>query len=72
MPATTLPLHRRYSAINLCFSELGRRARARRRPDHRLFVSDLVDLTAGVLGADVSEETVRLLDERGGAGTVRG
>ena len=64
MAAATLPLHRRFSAMNLCFSELGRRAAARRRSDHRLFVSDLVDLTAGVLGADVSEETQRLVSER--------
>ena len=64
MTAATLPLHRRFSAIHLCFSELGRRAASRRRADHRLFVSDLVDLTTGVLGADVSEETLRLLDER--------
>jgi AcrR family transcriptional regulator len=67
MPSSTLPLHRRFSAINLCFTELGRRAAmGRRRPDHRLFVSDLVDLTTGVLGADVSDETLRLLAERDG------
>ena len=62
--ARSLPLHRRFSAIHLCFSELGRRAASGRRVDHRLFESDLVDLTAGVLGADVSDETLRLLDER--------
>ncbi|MEM7412426.1 MAG: helix-turn-helix domain-containing protein [Myxococcota bacterium] len=61
---TTLPLHRRFSAMHLCFSELGRRAAARRRGDHRLFVSDLVDLVSGVLGAEVSDETLRLLEER--------
>ncbi len=64
MPTTTLPLHRRFSAIHLCFTELGRRAAARRPRDLRLFVSDLVDLTTGVLGADVSDETLRLLEER--------
>ncbi|MGH0032812.1 MAG: TetR/AcrR family transcriptional regulator [Myxococcota bacterium] len=64
MASATLPLHRRFSAIQLCFSELGRRAASRRRADHRLFVSDLVDLTAGVLGAEVSEETLRLLEEK--------
>lgn len=64
MTAATLPLHRRFSAIHLCFSELGRRAASRRRVDHRLFVSDLVDLTTGVLGADVSDETLRLLEAR--------
>ncbi len=65
MPESTLPLHRRFSAIHLAFTELGRRAGARRRADVRLFVSDLVDLTTGVLGAEVSAETMRLLDERG-------
>jgi AcrR family transcriptional regulator len=64
MPSPTLPLHRRFSAINLCVGELGRRAASRRRSDHRLFVSDLVDLVAGVLGADVSSETLALLVER--------
>ncbi len=64
MADTTLPLHRRFSAMNLCFSELGRRAAARRRGDHRLFVSDLVDLVTGLLSAEVSGETLRLLDER--------
>lgn len=64
MPTSTLPLHRRYSAINLCFTELGRRAAIRRRSDHRLFVSDLVDLTTAVLDAVVSDETHSLLDER--------
>lgn len=64
MADTTLPLHRRYAAISLCFSELSRRAATRRRPDHRLFVSDLIDLVTGVLLADVSDETRHLLDER--------
>ncbi len=64
MSESTLPLHRRFSAVVLCFSELGRRAALRRRSDHRLFVSDLVDLTTGLLCAEVSEETLRLLEER--------
>lgn len=64
MPEATLPLHRRFSSMQLCFHELGRRAASRRRADHRLFVSDLVDLVAGVLGAPVSEETLALLAER--------
>ncbi len=64
MADTTLPLHRRFSATNLCYSELGRRAASRRRGDHRLFVSDLVDLVTGLLSAEVSKETLRLLNER--------
>ena len=72
MPDTTLPLHRRFSAMNLCYSELGRRAAARRRGDHRLFVSDLVDLVTGLLCAEVSKETLRLLEERECAGSTAG
>ncbi len=64
MPDETLPLHRRFSAVQLCFNELGRRAASTRTADHRLFVSDLVDLVAGVLGAPVSDETLTLLAER--------
>lgn len=64
MPEETLPLHRRFSSMQLCFNELGRRASSRRRADHRLFVSDLVDLVVGVLGAPVSDETLALLAER--------
>lgn len=64
MPESTSPLHRRYAAIQLCFGELGHRASTRRRGDHRLFVSDLVDLTTGILDAPVSDETLRLLEER--------
>lgn len=64
MDTITLPLHRRFSAIHLSFTELGRRAGAARRRDHRLFVSDLVDLTTSVLGAPVSDETRALLAER--------
>ena len=54
----------RFAAMQLCFSELARRASTRRRADHRLFVSDLIDLTAGLLTAPVSRETQRLLAER--------
>jgi AcrR family transcriptional regulator len=64
MPESVSPLHRRFAAIQLCFSELGRRASTRRRSDHRLFVSDLIDLTTGILTAPVSRETRTLLEER--------
>ncbi|MDP6981118.1 MAG: helix-turn-helix domain-containing protein [Myxococcota bacterium] len=64
MPDAVSPLHRRFAAAQLCFSELGRRASTRRRGDHRLFVSDLVDLTTAILAAPVSSETQRLLTER--------
>ena len=71
MSDATFPLHRRYSAISLCFNELGRRARNQRRPDHRLFVSDVVDLVTGVLDAVVSDETQQLLEERNASRSSR-
>lgn len=64
MPEAVTPLHRRFAAIQMCSSELGRRAATRRRADHRLFVSDLTDLVAAVLAAPVSSETEQLLTER--------
>lgn len=64
MPDETYPLHRRLAAIQLCFQELGRRAKARRRADHRLFVSNLTDLVSALLEAEVSADTARLLEER--------
>jgi len=64
MPESVSPLHRRFAAMQLCFSELARRASTKRRADHRLFVSDLIDLTTGLLASPVSKETERLLRER--------
>lgn len=66
MPEDLSPLHRRFAAMQLCFSELARRASTRRRADHRLFESDLIDLVEGVLAAPISSETRRLLEEREG------
>ncbi len=66
MSDDTASLHRRYAAVQFCHSELSRRATTRRRADHRLFVSDLVDLTTGILTAPVSDETKRFLAERDG------
>ncbi len=57
-------LHRRFSAIRILFTELGRRAQDPERRDHELFVSHLVDLIAAILAAPVSEETERLLKGR--------
>jgi AcrR family transcriptional regulator len=64
MPAEVDPLHRRFAAMQLCASELGRRSATERRKDHRLFVSDLTDLVAAILDAPVSSETSYLLAER--------
>ncbi|HEX2849870.1 MAG TPA: helix-turn-helix domain-containing protein [Acidimicrobiales bacterium] len=57
-------LHRRFTAIRFSAIELGRRAATAPHTDDRLFVSHLVDLVAAILGAPVSEETVRLADAR--------
>jgi AcrR family transcriptional regulator len=57
-------LHRRFTAIRLAGAELGRRAASGPHADDRLFVGHLVDLVTSVLAAPVSEETVRLADER--------
>ena len=60
-------LHRRFTAMRLVATELGRRASTAPHTDDRLFVSHLVDLVTAVLAAPVSEETLRLADARDGA-----
>ena len=57
-------LHRRFTAIRLAAAELGRRAWSGPHTDDRLFVGHLIDLVSSLLAAPVSEETVRLADER--------
>lgn len=64
MPTEIEPLHRRYAAIQLAYSELRRRASTARRADHRLFESDLVDLVTSILDTAPSPTTRRLLKER--------
>jgi AcrR family transcriptional regulator len=59
------PLHRRFAAIRFAHIEMGRRAGSSPDSDHALFASQLVDLCAALLGAEISPETQRLLDERG-------
>lgn len=58
------PLHRRFAAIRFVHGELASRARERRRRDHRLFTSHLVDLVTAVLAAPVSASTERLIRQR--------
>jgi AcrR family transcriptional regulator len=53
-------LHRRFDSLRIAVSELARRARTGRK-DHRLFISQLLDLVTAVLSAPVSNETQRLL-----------
>ena len=57
-------LHRRFTAIRFSAAELGRRAVTAPHTDDRLFVEHLVDLTAALLVAPVSEETLRLAADR--------
>jgi len=60
-------LHRRFTAMRLAAGELGRRASTAPHTDDRLFVSHLIDLVTAVLAAPVSEETLRLADDRDSA-----
>jgi AcrR family transcriptional regulator len=64
MDPEAVRLHRRFTAIRLAASELGRRATSGPHTDDRLFVVHLIDLVAAVLGAPVSAESVRLANER--------
>jgi len=66
-----LALHRRFTAIQLTYAELGRRAELSRR-NHELFTSHLVDLAAAVLAAPISAETRRLLAARAMGRSRRG
>jgi len=57
-------LHVRYTAICHAITELGRRARAGRAGDQRLFVSHLVDTTAAILNSTPSTETLAIMRDR--------
>jgi AcrR family transcriptional regulator len=57
-------LHRRFLTMRFVAVEFAQRARAAGRRDHRLFVSQLVDVAAGLLSAGVSERTRRIQAER--------
>lgn len=59
-------LHRRFTSITYTITELGRRARAERRSDHRLFTSYLVDNVSAILAAETSDETRALMAKRRG------
>lgn len=67
MPPRTAgpPLHRRFAALRFALIELGRRARVGGDHGGELFAAQLIDLVAAVLGADLSPETKRIMDERG-------
>jgi AcrR family transcriptional regulator len=53
-------LHRRFHTLRFVIAELAQRSRAG-KTDHRLFVSQLIDVVVGLLTAEVSDETRRLL-----------
>jgi AcrR family transcriptional regulator len=56
-------LHRRFTAIRIMFVELARRAEGSEHADDRLFTSHLIDIVAAILGAPLSAETARLIEE---------
>ncbi|MCF3131707.1 helix-turn-helix transcriptional regulator [Streptomyces olivochromogenes] len=68
---STTVLHTRFTAMRFCHAELAARAAARPRRDDRLFTSRLVDLVTALLATPVSEQTARLLHERGPKGRTR-
>jgi AcrR family transcriptional regulator len=55
------PLHRRYAAVRFVLSEVTNRAREK-HVKHALFTSNLIDMTQGVLSAQISKETAALID----------
>ena len=62
-----LRLHRRFVALRFAVVELARRADTGPHTDDRLFVSHLVDLTAALLAAPPSSQTLRLAAARDAA-----
>lgn len=61
---TGAPLHRRFAVIRFAHIEVGRRARVGQPIDVPLFTHQLVDMVTGLLGAELSPETKRLLAAR--------
>ncbi|GAA1745204.1 helix-turn-helix domain-containing protein [Aeromicrobium alkaliterrae] len=57
-------LHRRFRVARFVISELSHRAVARSRTQDPLFVSQLVDIVAGMLQAPVSAETAALVERQ--------
>ena len=55
------PLHRRFAALRFVLSEMANRAREKHK-SHDLFVSNLVDMTQGLVSAPVSTTTMRLIE----------
>ena len=64
LDASSLDLHRRFSAVLHNAVELARRAKDEPHEDNRLFISALIDVVAQILGTPASAETSRLLAAR--------
>lgn len=62
--STGAPLHRRFAVIRFAHIEIGRRARVGEPIDVPLFTAQLVDMVTGLLGAELADETKRLLAAR--------
>ncbi|WP_300400543.1 helix-turn-helix domain-containing protein [Nocardioides sp.] len=62
--STGPPLHRRFAVIRFAHIEIGRRARVGPPIDVPLFTSQLIDMVTGLLSAELSPETHRLLKAR--------
>lgn len=62
--STGPPLHRRFAVIRFAHIEIGRRARVGPPIDVALFTSQLIDMVTGLLSAELSPETHRLLRAR--------
>lgn len=71
LPEGAEVVHRRFSAITLMAFELARRAERPPVRGDRLFVSNLVDLVAGVLRTEPSAATRKVLDEQSARGGRR-
>jgi hypothetical protein len=55
------PIHRRFAAVRFVLSELANRAREKHK-NHDLFISNLIDMTQGLVSAPVSDTTTHLID----------
>ena len=64
LDASSLDLHRRFTAVLHSSVELARRAKDEPHEDNRLFISALIDVVAAILGTSASDETTRLLKRR--------
>jgi AcrR family transcriptional regulator len=55
------PLHRRFAAVRFVLSEVANRAREKHK-NHDLFISNLMDMTQGLMSAPVSPKTMQHIE----------